>query len=507
MRAKQRLTLPIIFRRDVVGSGEAEAHNNGAEHHSMSATVGRAGFDVEHMQHGESGTSDRRARTLGESMRELGSAESLAYYVKHNPNIVESLTAENLAYVNDGSGAFRRAASVAEVIAYGDAREQKVFRKVAPKSFTTSTFVMHLPKSMCEAVQYTRSDGKFRTRWVAKDRAEMLRYFGVAVEQLSTTVLRGGHDAVHGYDLNLDETTPHIQILADTFEDDPKHEGRLRVAASKMWGSHPDVRNSEGHQETRFQKMRRYQKEFRERMVSEGFDVAPDVDPVRHDRKESKPDYVELQEGKEDLAVEKRKFGMDQADLKYGKSAVKSLRAEVDAERLQVDAERAELPELRRKAQAAGRAEGLAEGRAEADAALASKRAELLQKTHAARREIAAAQAAQRAAQAREDAAAAVQAEAQSVIDGYRKGLRLMRDVDAANRALFADLTAIKARATPELKTHQAEREETVRALNKWSTDEKPPAELKTRIVRTAEHIQQIAAMEENSAADDRSLG
>lgn len=358
----------------------------------MAAEVGRAGFDVSHMQHGEAGNSDRRARTLGESMRELGTEESLAYYLKHNPNIVESLTAENLAYVNDGSGGLKRARSTAEVLAYGDARVGNVFRKIAPKSFSTTTFVMQLPKSMCEAVHYTRSDGKFRTRWIAKDRGEMMRYFEAAVDQLGTKVLSGGYDAIHGYDLNLDETTPHIQMMADTFEIDPKHEGKLRVAASKMWGSHPDVRNSGGHQETRFQKMSRYQKEFRERMVSEGFNVELDVDPVRHDRKESKADYVELQEREDDLKVGKRKLGMELADLKYGKAAVLINKAAAHADRDQAAAELEELPELRRKA----RQEGIAAGQSDLAAreaevgrrerAIAQESAGMIQQSEAAQR-------------------------------------------------------------------------------------------------------------------------
>jgi hypothetical protein len=365
----------------------------------MSDAVGRAGFDVSHMRHGVQGNSDRRARTLRESMRELGSAQTLAYLVKHNPNIVESLTPTNLAYVNNGSGGFKRAGSVAEVLSYGDARAEKVFRKIRADSYTTTTMVLHLPKSMCEAVHYTRSDGMYRTRWVAKDRSEMLRYFDVALHQLSTKVLTGGHDAIHGYDLNLDETTPHIQVMADTFEEDSKHEGKLRVAASKMWGSHPDVVTTDGHQETRFQKMRRYQKEFRERMVSAGFDVEIDAHPVRSDRKESKADYVELMEREE--AAELKSVKADEelthvqeqaaelnahaARQRKSKDAFRAWSIEMNAhleERAKaLDAREQQLPELRRKALREGKDQAVAEARAEMDAQLASERAVLAQKT------------------------------------------------------------------------------------------------------------------------------
>jgi hypothetical protein len=384
----------------------------------MSNAVGRAGFDVNHMQHGESGNSDRRTRTLRESMRELGDAESLAHYVKHNPNIVESLTSKNLAYINDGDGGFKKAHSVAEVVAYGDARVANVFRKIAPKSFTASTFVMHLPKSMCRAVQYTRSDGNFRTRWVARDQAEMMRYFDVALDQLSTKVLSGGHAAIHGYDLNVDETTPHIQIMADTFEEDPKHDGKLRVAASKMWSSHPDVRTSDGRQETRYQKMRRYQKEFRERMVSEGFAVELDADPVRSDRNVSKPDYVDLME-REEAAAQKSaeadehlvhlqgqaaKLNAHRGEMLKADEAFRSRSILMDehlkSRAKELDARELELPELRRRATREGKAEAVAEARAEVQAELAAERALLAQKTEMAQRAITTARSAQIAAQA-----------------------------------------------------------------------------------------------------------
>lgn len=365
----------------------------------MSDAVGRAGFDVSHMRHGVEGNSDRRARTLRESMRELGSAQTLAYFVKHNPNIVQSLTPTNLAYVNDGAGGFKPARSAAEVVSYGDARVDNVFRKILPGSFTTTTMVLHLPKSMCEAVDYVRSDGKNRTRWVAKDRSEMLRYFDVALGQLSTKVLSGGHDSIHGYDLNLDESTPHIQIMADAFEEDSKHEGKLRVAGSKMWGSHPEVLTSDGRQETGRQKMRRYQKEFRERMLSEGFDVERDAHPVHSDRKLSKAVYVELMEREEAAVVKSLKADEELARLqgeaaklnaqaderRKAAEAFQALSIEMDEhlkERAEaLDAQERQLPELRRKALREGKAEAVAEARAEIDAQLAGERAELAQKT------------------------------------------------------------------------------------------------------------------------------
>ena len=217
----------------------------------MSEVVGRAGFDVEHIRHGKEGNRGNRERSLAESMRELGDDANLAYQASRNPNIRIDDTAENEAFVNDGGGGFRRATSIKEVVDYGDERVKQVYRKISPKSFTVTRIVVTLPKSMCHPVQYQRSDGKWRTRWEANDRDEARRYFADALANLGDKVLWGGQSAIHGYDINWDETTPHMQVMADTFAGDPKHEDRLRVCASQMWGQHREVRDPEdGHQIT-----------------------------------------------------------------------------------------------------------------------------------------------------------------------------------------------------------------------------------------------------------------
>jgi hypothetical protein len=296
-----------------------------------------------------------------------------------------------------------------------------VFRKIRPDSFTTTTMVLHLPKSMCEAVHYTRSDGLYRTRWVVKDQSEMLRYFDVALNQLSTKVLLGGHDAIHGYDLNIDETTPHIQIMADSFEEDSKHEGKLRVAGSKMWGSHPEVLTSNGRQETGRQKMRRYQKEFRERMLSEGFDVEQDAHPVRSAHKLSKADFVELMEREEAaeqksvmadeelarLQGEAAKLNAHAAERRKSAEAFRASSIEMDEhlkERAKaLDAREQRLPELRRNARRDGKAEAVAQARAEAQAQLTSERAMLAMRTAEANRAVERARTVEIAAQAAKD--------------------------------------------------------------------------------------------------------
>lgn len=264
----------------------------------MSESVGRAGFNVRHLRHGESGTRADRASLLRESMRELDD-EAAAYYAATNPNIVAADTRLNVAMVNNGQGGFRRAKSTAEVLAYGDARigtkqnpksEDRVGdtgRKWNPKSFETTLIVIALPRSMCIEIPnaYPLRDDNgnpvtdlagnpvMRSRWVPRDRDEALEYFAQSGAFLGDQVFPGGHDAMHGYDVNLDESYPHAQYMGDTLAGDPKNPGQLRVAAQQAWGVSREVLDHRGKIEQPQAKMTRYQKAYREHMHGLGYDV------------------------------------------------------------------------------------------------------------------------------------------------------------------------------------------------------------------------------------------
>lgn len=347
-------------------------------------TVGRVAGDVRHLRHGD-GTRGDRASILHESMRDLD-PDAAEIHARINPNIVLADTHLNVAMVNDGDGGFRAPSSTHEVLDYGDARIGNVHRKMLPRSFETTLIVVHLPKTLCEEVPdfYPVMDGatgdpaldvdgspRMRSRWVARNRAEALRFFDAVLDYYSTQVLNGGQAAVHGYDINFDESTPHIQIMADTLAPDPKHDGKLRVEGSQMWGAHRDVTvdkidRSTGEvvvdaktgdpvqvMEQGPAKMSRYQQGLREHMYGLGYDVELDYDPERHLSAMGKVEYAETRDAENavfqrGVRVRTREVNVSAAEKEL------SLRT-----RSLEDAEAA-LPRARRKAVEEGKAEGLA---------------------------------------------------------------------------------------------------------------------------------------------------
>ncbi len=179
----------------------------------------------------------------------------------------------------------------------------------------------------------------------------MRRFFDELVAFLADDVLPGGRDAIHGYDINLDETTPHIQIIADTFGDDPKHEGQLRVMASHAWSSHRDVLDEDGRQKSGPAKLRGYQRGLRERMIACGFDVEREVDADHSTESFDKPTYVALDNKKrkldalvavaerdsDELWSERRDIRAERATLARQQEALNERRASLDLIKRELD--------------------------------------------------------------------------------------------------------------------------------------------------------------------------
>lgn len=438
---------------------EAEAPGAGRSW-TLSENIGRVGADVRHLRHGAKGTRSDRASLLNESMRELD-PKAAAYFAAVNPNIVAADTHRNIAMVNDGAGGFRRPASKEEVLDYGDGRIKKVHRKIGATSFETTLIVIHLPKSMCvevpdfypvldkEGVPQLDKAGspRMKSRWVARDRDEAIRFFTEALQYYSSEVLTGGIDAIHGYDINFDEATPHVQAMADTFAPDPKHAGSLRVDASRMWGSHREVRDENGKQIGGSRKMRQYQAGLRRRMHDLGYPVELDADPLRSMSNLGKEEYIETQDrlgdiaqGEESLQVGRRRLDMDLQDHRYRDAAVGSLLADAHGKRRQAEAELEQLPELRREA----RQEGFAAGRSdlaarEADIgrrefAVAQERVQLAQRSEAVERALARARSAQIAAQRLVD---------QALADAQARADRIIGDAQSRAAAMIPDAAVI----------------------------------------------------------------
>ncbi len=293
----------------------------------MDNEVGRAGFHVTHEFR-----ASKRGAILDEMMRERipGASERWA---QRNPNIVLEDEDSNIAIVNDGQGWFSLCKDPKKVLAYGEERLAKLSHRVKepkldPKkgkewggTWTSSMFVIQLPKTLCEEVEdfYPVFDkdgnetGQRRSRWVARDREEALRYFKDALRYLAEEVIPGGQEAILGADIQFSESRPHMQILADPFAPDPKHPGQLRSEFSRAYGQHRDVRDEKGKQIGGPAKIGRYQEGFRKRMVELGWPVELDVDPLRHDKTATKAVYGAMKDKERALAEQEQKLVADRA--------------------------------------------------------------------------------------------------------------------------------------------------------------------------------------------------
>lgn len=348
----------------------------------MDNVVGRTGFHVTHEK-----SVKKRGAILDEMMRELKN-ESVERWAQRNPSIVAEDEDSNIALVNGGDGDMVPCEDPKEVIAYGQQRLAKLSTPVKePKRnpatgketggmWTSSMFVLHLPKSLCREVKdfypVFDEDGHEvgrRSRWVARDRDEALQYFEDAMEYMAQEVIPGGWDAILGADIQFSESTPHIQVLADPFAPDPKHPGQLRTEFSRAYGSHRDVRDDKGRQISGQAKFRRYHAGLKEWMLDKGWEIEADVDPLRHDKTATKEMYGAmmdkeraLAEQEQNLAVERREIDESDKRLDDQWENLDIARAELKQEREQLQKDKQRAHE---EARAQGYAKGLAEGRAD----------------------------------------------------------------------------------------------------------------------------------------------
>ena len=346
----------------------------------MDNEVGRAGFRVEHAYR-----ASKRGAILDEMMRERipGASERWA---EQNPNIVLGDEASNIAIVHNGKGGFSLCKDPTKVLAYGEERLAKLSHRVKEPKFdpkkdkewggtwTSSMFVIHLPKTLCEEVEdfYPVLDddgndtGRKRSRWVARDRDQAVRYFKDVLRYLAEEVIPGGQEAILGADIQFSESTPHIQILADTFAPDPKHPGQLRSEFSRAYGEHRDVRDDKGRQIGGKAKLSRYQEGFRKRMVELGWPVELDVDPLRHDKTATKAVYGAMKDKERALAEQEQNFAQNLAaahsEIDVMVKELADERKNLDTERVAVEREREQLENDKQKALEEARAQGYAKG-------------------------------------------------------------------------------------------------------------------------------------------------
>lgn len=349
----------------------------------MGNVVGRTGFHVTHEK-----SVKKRGAILDEMMRELKD-ESIERWAQRNPSIVVEDEHLNRAYVNNGDGRLVPCKDPKEVLAYGQQRLAKLSTPVKePKldpvtgkekggTTTSSMFVLHLPKSLCEEVKdfYPVFDedgnetGQRRSRWVARDRKEAMRYFKDALAYMTQEVIPGGRDAILGFDIQFSESTPHIHVLADTFAPDPKHPGQLRSEFSRAYSSHRDVRDDKGRQMSGQAKFRQYHKGLKEYMLERGWEIEADVDPLRHDKTATKDMYGAMMDKQRALDEHEQNLAVERSEIKRSNSVLDDQWENLDIARAELKQEREQLQKDKRKALEAARtqgyAKGLAEGRAD----------------------------------------------------------------------------------------------------------------------------------------------
>lgn len=349
----------------------------------MSDTTGRTGFRVTHTK----AVGERRA-IVHEMMRELD-PKAVEYWARENTNIVVEDEVLDCGFVNDGTGRFVRATSMQEVIDYGQSRVDRLSSplredkpdkkgKMRGGTVTTSMFVAHLPKSLCKEVPDFY--GKGRSRWIARDRDEAMRYFTDVLRFLGKNVIPGGFEAILGFDIQHSETTPHVQVLADTFADDPKHEGRLRPEWSRAYAAHRDVKREDGKMLTGREKLERYQDDLKAYMVARGWPVEREVDPLRHDKTETKAIYGALRDERRQLDEQRDQLKADREDLIRDGEDLEREEYQVRLARKEVETERETAREEgRQEGRNQGFAEGFAKGQAEARRLMQTARERLTQ--------------------------------------------------------------------------------------------------------------------------------
>lgn len=347
----------------------------------MSDTTGRTGFRVTHTK----AVGERRA-IVHEMMRELD-PKAVEYWARENTNIVVEDEVFDRGFVNDGTGRFVRATSMQEVIDYGQSRVDRLSSplredkpdkkgKMRGGTVTTSMFVAHLPKSLCKEVPDFY--GKGRSRWIARDRDEAMRYFTDVLRFLGKKVIPGGFEAILGFDIQHSETTPHVQVLADTFADDPKHEGQLRPEWSRAYAAHRDVKGEDGKMLTGRKKLERYQDDLKAYMVARGWPVEREVDPLRHDKTETKAIYGALRDERRQLDEQRDQLKADREDLIRDGEDLEREEYQVRLARKEVETERETAREEgRQEGRNQGFAEGFSEGQAEARRLMQTAREQL----------------------------------------------------------------------------------------------------------------------------------
>lgn len=333
---------------------------------------------------GKSATAaDARRGLLHEGARSLVD-EWEQKWADKNPNIRTDEAHRNVVLVqapgDDGSYDLREATTKQEAdafIKYGN--ERTALLEHPPRAGYTafSSMAFHYPKDFCDEhageAQAVDKDGKkifdkngepvMVARYTPKDYDEMRRYFDDALDLLSDQL--GGREHVHGVFIHLDERTPHMQVVFDSYQPSDNDPDKLKAGHSILWGTHEDVRypkgtmirgkDMSGKRISGAHKMSEFQKDLREHMAECGWDVSVKRS-ARYKDHYTKDEYAEIDNARiaqeqESAALDKKRedYESDVADYEVSLSALDDREDKVQEREDELDERERKLAEREKK--------------------------------------------------------------------------------------------------------------------------------------------------------------
>lgn len=344
-----------------------------------------------HMKSTRSGKSataaDARRGLLHEGARSLVD-EWEQKWADENPNIRPGEAHRNVVLVqapgDDGSYDLREATTKQEADAftkYGNERTALLEHPPRAGYVAFSSMAFHYPKEFCDehageaqAVDQKTGEKIFDkngepvmvARYTPKDYDEMRRYFDDALDLLSDQL--GGREHVHGVFIHLDERTPHMQVVFDSYQPSDNEPDKLKAGHSLLWGTHEDVcypkgtmvrgKDMSGKRISGSHKMTTFQKDLREHMAGCGWDVSVKRS-ARHKDHYTKEEYAEIENARTAKAQESAALDKKREDYEADVADYEVSLSELDARDEQVQEREDELDNRERKLNAQEQANSL----------------------------------------------------------------------------------------------------------------------------------------------------
>ena len=337
---------------------------------------------------GKSATAaDARRGLLHEGARSLVD-EWEQKWADENPNIRPGEAHRNVVLVqapgDDGSYDLREATTKQEAqafINYGNERTALLEHPPRAGYVAFSSMAFHYPKEFCDehageaqAVDQKTGEKIFDkngepvmvARYTPKNYDEMRRYFDDALDLLSDQL--GGREHVHGVFIHLDERTPHMQVVFDSYQPSDNEPDKLKAGHSLLWGTHEDVcypkgtmvrgKDMSGKRISGSHKMTTFQKDLREHMAGCGWDVSVKRS-ARHKDHYTKEEYAEIENARTAKAQESAALDKKREDYEADVADYEVSLSELDARDEQVQEREDELDNRERKLNAQEQANSL----------------------------------------------------------------------------------------------------------------------------------------------------